>query len=508
MKLTRMLALVMALVMLISAPAMAGAKTHTVTFKHISIQENANDPTKMGLEVSFTGGGDEDRGYGAMTASGDGKQIVDAAISMENEMITLSMDGLTSNYTISKDDIEKMMEQGMGEDQNPDMPFDPEDIQELMEKYIEAIQQAKEQGKQTFTDEELAAFYTDAGFVAGAEETVTVNGVEMTLPRYDLDMDAQGLDKMISASFARVPAMKEFMEAYVEFLEKVSADSLETVHFDDEHLFSSLFEQTGTDIRVKAALWTDAKGDNLRMEMEETVTEKLPDSPAAEAEATEPREPVTVVVPMTMQVNTDERGMHMTMDMDMDQQGVAMKMLFKLNDALLNEGAKGNFLFDMTVEDQAINLTGDYGYDAAGKGVLNCELNVPVGENATSRNSFQVTSTGGDVNTHSVQLRTMQMQKEGAITKELSRLTVGFDMVTAEGELPQGALIDNGKPSVDILTMTKEQQDKAMEELMTKGIMAYGQLMATEGVAKLLTDMVMMAQRAYEAYSQSPVAAA
>ncbi len=489
MKLTRILALAMVAIMAVSMPAMAERKVHTVTINNIQIQLNDEQATKLGLEVSLSGGGDEDRSYVNFAASGNNNSIVDSAFSYENERITLALDGMTSNYTVSKDELEKLMEQSMDGMSAQEMPFDPEDLQELIESYIEALEQTKELGKKPMTADEAKAFYEEAGFVIGAEETVAVNGIEMTLLRYDLDMDTQGMDKLVSASLSRLPAMKEFMAEYVEFVEEIAEKSGEKIELDPDHLFSGLYSELGSELRVKATVWTDEKGENIRMELEETITEAAPE---------EGTEPVSVTVPMTMQVNTDDAGQHMTMDMTMNQQGVEMTMNCKVNDAMPQEGAKGDFAFNMVVMGEQIDMNGEFNYDAIGKGEVSFQMDFPMGENSVSRTLVMVSSTGGDVNTNSLRFTTMQLDEGAGAENATNKFSLGFDVTVTEGTMPEGALIDNGKETVELMKMTKEQQDKALEELMTKGIMAYGQLMATDGVAQLVSDMVMAFKDAYE----------
>lgn len=487
----RMLSLALVLtVLLMPVSALAGdGKLKTVTASNFSLTVNDQEPILIGVTAKATVGMDDDRCYLAGDITGGQASIANFKAAMEDELLTLSLDGLSDNYVITQAELQALIEQSTG-DQAAAMPFDQEDIQKLVESYMALLESSKAADKQNSIE-----MFSDMGFVLQPEpEQVEVMGETMELQRVDVKMGLADLDKMMQVLMEQTPEAKAFLEEYFKFLEKLMQQSGAEMELDVEHLFESLYKDMGMDLSVEATVWTDDKGENMRMDMVENMS------------VTEGNVTTTVSVPFMMQVKTDAEGAHMLMNMDMEQDGVKMAMSMGMNTAA--DDNAGDFTMNITAQSEdaepvAIDLSGSYAQDENGdnrhfQGSLNVDA-----EGDTALITLKVDGTGakGEARQNHIELGVTASQGgENLLTCEF-----GFDLDTEQADMPEGALDMPEKPAVKITEMDEEQLQKLQTEGMTAVIMGYGALMQDEGVAKLMSGALTSVMSVFLAPDQSEI---
>ena len=472
MKRMQVLAMVMAVMMLVGAVPALAVESSSIEIGNIKIAHSDGEELDLGLGLKGEITLDGDNFAMSAAVQGNGEDIVHIKVGLEGEQFVLGMDGLKNNYTIAAADLEAMAKQIDADVQVPAMPS--KEIEDLIAAYKAMIEEAEAQEANPPTDAERIEMIKEMGFEDKGEAAVEIHGKAFTMHHYEGKFDVEDFDRLLTVSLKKSPSAKLFLEKYVEVLQKVAAQSGEDVHFefDIDHLYSSML--TGEDIALDSNinLWMDDAGENVRVEMLMNVTS----------------EDETAQVPYIVEVTTDENGEHVTMNMDMNADGESVKMTMAVNDAKLSEGARGDMKVDMDVADMSVSFFAAYDYDAAGAGTIDATVKVEDGTSEPTDFTFSVKSTGGDTNTHHVQF--------GTVSGDIA--TIAFDVTLASKEVDAVAFDDGGKPTVSIKDMTEEDQKLLEEELMTKGFMAYGQLMATDGVAKLMSDVMTDVEGAME----------
>ena len=466
----RILAMVLVMMMVFAMPAMAEAgKMATVTINNVEISmgTDKNFPLGFSYEMSAGGVGETD-GVLNVKFSGADSIIANVTAAMENGEIKLGMDGLSNNYSITEKDLTDLMQSNMPAEATAGMPFTQQELQEVIDAYVKAIEEAAASGKEEMSVEEG---YAMMGLTKGDAEDVIIHEQTMNLPKYQGTLKAEDLDRMIEMSYTYAPSMKDFMEKYIALVQKAAAASGEEITFDADHMFSTMFKETGMDITVDLTVWADDAGDNMRLEMTEHVT-----APAEEEGA----EPQTISVPFVMEISTSEAGQYITGGMTMGVDDTNALISFEVTDKQLEEGVGCFGMLLIDVNNTQVNVSFNVSYNADGAGDFDMALTGPTGEALT----MNIHSTGGEVNTHRVALGVVGLNPG---TDDMNDVAISFDMTTSESEMPAVLFDDKGKPTISIMEMTDADMQLIQQEAQREAIIMFGKIMSDRGLSEMVS---------------------
>ncbi len=490
------LMMVLALFALPLSALAEGGKLHTVKLSNFEVKINEEEPIKVDLSFESTFGMDADNFYYAAKADAGKNPVANFQLSGEDETLKLKLDGMKSNYQITMADLEQLMKAGMESATGAaaaEMPFDPEDLQKMVESYVEMIQSLSETEKldevsfRQMLDEAGIAYESKAEQAQVFDETIDAT-------RYDVNLTLDDMDKMMAYIGQKVPAYKDYMDAYVDFMQKAMAASGEGIEIDKEHLIKSMYAELGVDLTVGMSVWSTEDESKTRVELNEVV--------AITTEGDETKTE-TVKMPCVVEAITTDDAQKMRMTMDMDAQGDQMNFTMDI-DAQGPKGAqKGLMTMKMTVAEKDAPLVGmdmRCTYDETAK---EFDFRMAVDAEDVLVNIGLSSAKNGDASR--VTLAVDATEKE----EKLFAFSLGFDFAQSEAELPAGQLLDlSDKPVVNIAQLTQEDAAQFQTDVTTVGIMGYGALMQTEGVAKLLSMAMTAATQMITEVSEQMEAAA
>ena len=511
------------LVLLMLVPMATGALAEgngfgSVVLENIVLTMPEKEPMAFGFRAELAGGGNEDSGIVKLMLDGAGNRIVDLQMAMENDALMLGLGGMANNYTVTMAELNDLMTQSM-EASGQSMPLDSEVFTNYINAYVKLIEEAANMEKhQQQSPKEALEMLTAMGAVKGAQEEVEIYGEKTLADRYDLTFKMSEMDKIMAVSYEKMPSMKEFMAAYAALMNSVMGDEM---NIEPERMYASLVEQSGMDVEFAITMWFTEAADKMRMEFS--------DMTMIQGEETQ-----TVALPFVCELLVDETGTHLRYNLDAEIEGETVVFHMEMNDAMLTEGAKLDFVLSANIDEQsfAMDFVADYGAAGAGSAAMNMSV---MGEPVAT---FTATSTGGDVNSHHVVLDvnaegqsfglvidaahdlsgkgdfamsvnamgmtmgTASVASTGgdvnthSVTFDLSNMgmpIVAFDVIISESAMPAPLFADGGKPTVSITQLTDEDMAKLQEEASAMAFIAVGQLMQTEGVAQFMTEMMTMA---------------
>lgn len=472
----KIIALVLVTVLAL-VPLAALAETETISTRFNNFQLGLNGVEKrdiaLDLELNALESGDTFGLNG--TAKGGEVTIASGQLASDGKNITLGMKGLSSNYTFN---IEKLMAKIQSEFESAtassDMPFTSEDISKLMNAYMNLIKSAIETGEHNkLSNEDGMKMLESLGTVKGEPETVTVNGTELTMPRYELTIDNNNIDQFFLIYDELIPGYSNFMIEYVNFLAKATDLGL-----PEGASISELFNAIGMNMTIDCVFWADMEGNNMLMEVTETMTMQH-----------EGGEPETVSMPFTIEVTSDGMGNDLV-NMSTDIEGDKLIMTMAMNDRRPEAGADGDFSFALSAVNSdgsdafTMTMDGAARFDADDVGTFKTEFALEAPGFLRQMFEFNVDKVKG-----SAHVFTSSTTTDLSVESEPIVCTFEFDVSTSKSESgDQSVFDDGGKPTLDLLELTDEQMKTLRQELKTQMIVMLGSFMQTPGVAETISD--------------------
>ena len=465
--------LVCAMLMAMPGAIAEGERLHSISVNNIAIQYADNDPIEvdLGYELSY-GARDLDELL-RFVLRGNGNSIIDAQMAYVDEVMTLSLDGLKNHYRLTNDEGREMSK----DSGSPE--FDTNEIKELVQLFGKSIDEMFEAQRNGYGGK-FGEIYVEMGYVQGADEEVMVNGQPMTLTRYDATLTpAQSMENMYALIRKMGPSMDIFWEKYFDLANRFVAASGSEERLDMDMLIETMYLGTGEGSNSRVTMWMDDEGRNVRTETLNTTTRPN----------TEGGDPIADTTLTIVETNTDDAGQHTNGELTMrSASGEQTQIPYSFNIALPDGGIKFDAKGTIETKDSSSRFVFDTEYDAQGKGTAYFSF-----DTEDTGNAFvSVESTGGDPNVHHVE---WGINVVGDVPMNL---VVASDLTTKSEPLPEAFFVDDGREIISIAKMTDEDNAALEREMTTKMIIIQGGLLQTNGVARLMTDLMSMATTAIE----------
>ncbi len=493
---TRAVALVLVLMMLAPALAraeVAAAATRT-TVENFIARMDTGDRIPVDVRAQMVYATDED----AMTLFADvtagAGQVFAGGVWNNEEQAVYTMDGLSANYAISMEEALKQEQ----EEEYDYMPYSTNMLSELGAALYEVIEESEKmtpEQQQAHSAEILRLVGVDLA-VEPAKVQTEVLGEKMSLYCVEVRIDAAKMDEIFNHPFPEAPAVGAFFSKYLDFM--VDAMRRQDVEISRERAFSDMLKQDGGEMTMRLAVLTDETGDHLRVDALQTIDHLLSEGDKRGAISTQ----------MGFQMRRDERGRHGLVILEAADDYAVTDGQLKF-DLLPREGAPLNSVSavltwtpkkeDRWTPPMRLALDGVHSVNSQNERLINGTLSTAWGSSETrvKLDARLVQGETGQSGPVKLTVTTGEMEKEGAVHREDTRFLLGFDLKLEQISMSDVPPVPE-KPTVRIAEMTKEQQRQLDSELSIRGIMSYGALMATPGVARLISDATIAAQRAFE----------
>lgn len=449
------------------------AQMGTVRISDVHLELGDEETFDIPLDALFTLGADAERFYMDIDAKLGTDPVFKGTIAAEDGLIKMAMDGLSSNYTVSQADLEKMMTDSMtsGSMSADDMA----ELQRLIMEYPNLIKMlSDEQAMGNLEALTLQEMFGEP--ISSHPEQVEVFGEVMPMTRYEYILGLEDIDSMYSTALDKMPGIKEWFSDYIALLEKMSGEQL---GLDIDHLFTSSYRQTGLDVIYPVTIWMDEAERNGKMDM------WMIDTFDAASGNKKLR-----AVPYHMQFKTE--GDIQTMEVVMKTNGISGEVMETNVQMEMNLLQPTMIDMDMSI---AVGL-----FDQNDNMTMNIS-NKHKGE--TPEEGFDMAlSMEGMIQGQRIALE-YAIDNVGENSKlsmdlyaDLDELLVidfkaSVNITVSEGAQMPDVLLDlSDKPVLDALSMTDEEGEKLIGELTTAGIIAYGTFMKDPAIAKLIGKAV------------------
>ncbi len=464
---SRMLALIVAMIILVlpSAALAEERNFYTLTVGNFELTYEG-ETIVLPVDLSIGAAADIEGERGALIASlgTDGQLAASALATLENGEIRATLEGLGYNLYVPMEQLMELVEEEMGGSLEEAIAseMDPEMtamMEKLMNAYVKMIEEAMNADPAAYTSIALPEEY----YTVEGEEEITLYDVTMTASKLIVDTGDLTMNEILDLS-SGTGAAKEYMDAYMEFMEYMIA-------------------QEGSDITLEEAF-------DLITMCFTGVVYTAENAVMGEIDMIVTVEGDSLTIPMSIAALGDDESLLMDFVMPITVDGETMTMQMSM-DALDNEEMT-SVLFDVAMivsEDDEISDIIQLGFatiDDADGVALSIAITVDDGVDtvamALDYAGTHITSTA-DADSWDGSL--MLSVQEG---EELMSIAMSTNLTASI--LPEGELLAPTEGDLNALELTDENVESLTVDAQNVLIQALGVLMQDPTIAEMIVDMM------------------
>ena len=403
----------------------------------------------LGIDLNLTVSGNDEGGT-AVLSLGNADAALTACAGVDNNGLTLYLDGMANAYHIAPETLQAIMENAKAQLEQQ-MGFSLDELPAKLEEMQQNASGAQDEMAQKL-NESIETLMASMQVEQKGLETVTVFGQQMELTRIDFVLPAEALKQFLT----------DLNEVLGQYMEQFST-AMATMGMEGE------FSMTELDVsevgEITGTIWTNEEGTALLAVINFSDAEDA--------------------APLNVQMLQDEAGVHLQLDAANETQS-----------AILNVDLTNTFDREAGVMTVAMNVT----VSATQNGRQVADMAIAAGMNMASDHNevfFNLTATqdGQDVQMALSYAFTGEntesgMTHNGTLTLTASSAGTALGLkcsLDVNAGAVESTTLELPVEVLDLESLTEEQQQAIQQELQTVVQGVAMRLMSTEGVQKLMT---------------------